>query len=159
MTNSNTSQDKKKKLTPSQTWLLAAVVFGGIGIPVALIANDPKLTLGPTDSTAGPAVEPPVPEGWKATGTDGVFFRLCTDTDNCPTDGVIGDQSYWLYEFWCRDRPCDLYVKGIIYNAAGQSIGWTNDTGSGAQGDKVIITLSTFMDGAESMRVDEVSVQ
>lgn len=42
----------KRKLTPRQTWLLAAVVFGGIGIPVALIANAPKMppSVGQADS-------------------------------------------------------------------------------------------------------------
>lgn len=145
-------------MKPHHAFFLAtgALTVGLLAIqPGAWSPPTPSAGSSLTHSTAQTA--PAVPEGWESTGTDGVFYRNCTDS--CPTDGVIGDQSYWLYEFWCRDRSCDIYVKGNIYNAAGQSIGWTNDTGSGMQGDKVVITMSTHMDGAQKLGLDEINIR
>ena len=70
----------------------------------------------------------------------GIFVRWCTES--CPNNEVIGANSYWLMEVWCRERACgDLYAQINIENRQGQVVGWTNDTGFGDHGAKVVLTF------------------
>jgi hypothetical protein len=96
-----------------------------------------------------------VPSGWSESPEPGVFWRWCEEKHKCPRPSNSFAQLTAQMEVWCRDQPCDLYVQANWKDADGRVIGWTNDTGKGSTGDKVILTFSSFEESAKTIQVTD----
>ena len=90
---------------------------------------------------------------------DGIFARYCTNGPKpCSSAGVIGDASYVLVEIWCKERSCgDIYGRVNLLNSAGTVVGWTNDTGYGGYGQKVVLTFDSYRDGWSKAQITELN--
>ena len=97
-------------------------------------------------------------EGWKEV-EDGIYRRWCTTGPNpCSSAGVIGDGSYVLVEIWCKERACgDIYGRVNLLDSNGTVVGWTNDTGYGGLGQKVVLTFDSYRDGWTSAQLTELN--
>nr|BDD44074.1 hypothetical protein 14 [bacterium] len=86
-------------------------------------------------------------EGWWE-AQPGIFVRWCDPDSSCPgrardhyTDRV------WRAMVWCKERACgDIYARMNILNG-GTVVGWTNDTGYGSYGQKVVLTFGSHISG------------
>jgi len=99
------------------------------------------------------------PSGWSVTEKQGVFWRWC-EQGECETGKSRGGRTKGL-EVWCRDSACPyIYAKVNIIDASGRVIDWTNDSGGGRQGDKIILEMTTFTE-ANPIQGDlvELSIQ
>lgn len=95
------------------------------------------------------------PSGWNETPKPGVFWRWCEEKHNCPKPSNSFAELTAQMEVWCRDTPCDLYIQANWKDADGRVIGWTNDTGKGSSGDRVILTFSSFEETAETISITD----
>lgn len=84
-----------------------------------------------------------IPKGWYKSDRDGIFWKWCTQ--DCDSSKVIGDSRYSLMQVWCRDEKCgDIYARVNLEDKNGVVIGWTNDTGYGDKGQKVLLTFQSY---------------
>ena len=90
-------------------------------------------------------------EGWWEPQS-GILVRWCNKTSNrypdqgdCPLTDSWHD-NVWRMMVWCKEKACgDIYAKiNIKQGTDGPVLGWTNETGYGDFGEKVILT---FQDG------------
>lgn len=101
-------------------------------------------------------INDPAPQGWTETGTDGIYFRFCTENPECSSGAVIGDNRYVLMQVWCKARACgDIYARVNLLNDAGTVVGWTNDTAYGDVGQKVQLTFDSFQEDWVNARLTE----
>jgi hypothetical protein len=92
-----------------------------------------------------PAPKPIAPEGWKTTGTNGVYWKWCDSFDRCDTSKVIGDNGYVQALVWCKEKACgDIYGRVNLIDGNGTVVGWTNDTGYGGAGQRVQLTFDSY---------------
>ena len=96
-----------------------------------------------------------VPTGWRETGNPGVFYRWCEKKDNCSDPNNDIPRLEGQMEVWCRDEPCDLYVKVNWLDADGRVVDWSNDAGKGFAGEKVILRFPSFDGNAKTIRVTD----
>jgi uncharacterized protein YmfQ (DUF2313 family) len=88
-------------------------------------------------------------EGWFEVQR-GIYARWCNST-------CTGAQSYmdyvWRLEVWCKEMACgDIYARINIQNGdTGPVVAWTNDTGYGDIGQKVILTFQSATNGNASL--------
>jgi len=86
-------------------------------------------------------------EGWWEAAS-GVYVRWCTNANPCP--GSASDHytpRVWRAMVWCKERACgDIYARMNI-SSGGAVIGWTNDTGYGDYGQKVVLTFGSHLSG------------
>ena len=94
---------------------------------------------------------------WEA--SNGIYARYCTSGPKpCSSSGVIGDASYVLVEIWCKERACgDIYGRVNLLNNSGTVVGWTNDTGYGGFGQKVVLTFDTYREGWSKAQITDLS--
>lgn len=97
-------------------------------------------------------------EGWWEAST-GIYARYCTKGPKpCSRSGVIGDASFVLVEVWCKDSACgDIYGRVNLLSASGTVVGWTNDTGYGGYGQKVVLTFDSYQDGWSTAQITKLS--
>lgn len=88
-------------------------------------------------------------EGWWEQ-QPGIFVRWCTST--CEGSETYMDYA-WLMEVWCRDRACgDIYARiNIQRGSDGPVVAWTNETGYGDIGQKVVLTFQSGTPGSASL--------
>ena len=99
------------------------------------------------EAAPAPAPEPAKPQGWKFTGTKGVYWKWCDSFDRCDSSKVIGDNGFVRALVWCKERACgDIYGRVNLLDGNGTVVGWTNDTGYGGAGQKVQLTFDSFQD-------------
>lgn len=86
-------------------------------------------------------------EGWWKE-TNGIYVRWCTDENPCP--GSPKDhytKVVWRAMVWCKERPCgDIYAR-LNISKDDVIIGWTNATGYGDYGQKVVLTFGSHLSG------------
>lgn len=135
-----------------------ATLVCGLGLIGSLVPSSSSPTPAPTTASAPSAPETSdIPEGWKATKKDGVFWRWCTD--GCDSSKVIGDAGYVIAEVWCRDTACgDIYGRVNLINEQGTVVGWTNDTAYGDVGQKVLLTFDSYQD-FKSAQLTELNIR
>jgi len=105
-----------------------------------------------TDTTAN------TPNGWESTSKQGVYQKWCK-TGECDTGKVTEGQRYSILMLWCKEAPCgDIYGQVNLYNGSGVVVGYTNDTGYGDKGEKVLLTFSSYQDFS-SMRLTELNLR
>ena len=121
--------------------------YAGPGSPAV---NVPAKTAPPTPKL------PTIPKGWKESPRKGVFWRFCTDADQCvPFTARYGVSLI----VWCRDRACgDIYVRANIETKE-TVVGWTNDTGYGRLGDRVQIDLDTYQSAGDYFQITEMKIR
>jgi hypothetical protein len=87
-------------------------------------------------------------EGWFER-QPGIYARWCK--------GCAGSSTYldyvWRMEVWCKEAKCgDIYARiNISQGATGPVIAWTNDTGYGDLGQKVVLTFQSATQGNASL--------
>ena len=88
-------------------------------------------------------------EGWFEV-QNGIYARWCADS--CPATQAYMDYA-WRLEVWCKERACgDIYARiNIQDGASGPVVGWTNDSGYGDIGQKVILTFQSATNGNASI--------
>lgn len=91
--------------------------------------------------------------------SSGIYARYCTKGPKpCSSSGVIGDASYVLVEIWCKEKACgDIYGRVNLLNNSGTVVGWTNDTGYGGYGQKVVLTFDTYREGWSKAQITELN--
>lgn len=95
-------------------------------------------------------------EGWMEL-KPGIYGRWCTET--CNNSKVIGRSTYWLMEVWAKDRSAgDIYAR-INITSNGTVVGWTNDTTYLSQGQKGILTFSTYQSGVNGAQLTEFNAR
>jgi hypothetical protein len=82
--------------------------------------------------------------GWNKTRKPGVFVKWCTGKNEC--DGAsekdFTGNGYTAMLVWCKDAPCgSIYAEVNLIGENDLVVGWTNDTGFGAEGDKVMLVF------------------
>lgn len=98
------------------------------------------------------------PNGWESTSKQGVYQKWCK-TGECDTGKVTEGQRYSILMLWCKEAPCgDIYGQVNLYNGSGVVVGYTNDTGYGGQGEKVLLTFSSYQ-VFSSMRLTELNLR
>lgn len=98
------------------------------------------------------------PDGWESTSKQGVYQKWC-NTGECDTGKVTEGQRYSVLMLWCKEAPCgDIYGQVNLYNGSGVVVGYTNDTGYGDKGEKVLLTFSSYQDFS-SMRLTELNLR
>ncbi len=87
-------------------------------------------------------------EGWFEK-QPGIYARWCTD---CAGSSTYMDY-VWRMEVWCKEAKCgDIYARiNISQGADGPVMAWTNDTGYGDLGQKVILTFQSATQGNASL--------
>ena len=90
---------------------------------------------------------------------NGIYARYCTNGPKpCSRAGVIGSASYVLVEVWCKEKACgDIYGRVNLLNNSGTVVGWTNDTGYGGYGQKVVLTFDTYREGWSKAQITDLS--
>jgi hypothetical protein len=93
-------------------------------------------------------------QGWREQ-EPGIFVRWCDGDDQpcAPTETYM--DVVWRMEVWCKERACgDIYARINIQDGqSGPVLGWTNATGYGDIGQKVILTFQSSTSG--SARITE----
>lgn len=87
-------------------------------------------------------------EGWFE-NQPGIYARWCKD---CAGSATYMDYA-WRMEVWCKEAKCgDIYARiNISQGAGGPVIAWTNDTGYGDLGQKVVLTFQSATQGNASL--------
>jgi hypothetical protein len=87
-------------------------------------------------------------EGWFEK-QPGIYARWCND---CAGSTTYADYA-WRMEVWCKEAKCgDIYARiNISQGADGPVIAWTNDTGYGDLGQKVVLTFQSATQGNASL--------
>jgi len=84
-------------------------------------------------------------EGWFPV-QDGILARWCTKT--CRGSETYMDYA-WRLEVWCKERACgDIYARVNIQDGnKGPVVDWTNKTGYGDIGQRVVLTFQSATSG------------
>jgi hypothetical protein len=144
-------------------WAVAVISVAGAAVAVVGLSRVPfeRIAAVPPKSSPSPApapaptsspvpaksepVLPSAPVGWNFTRNPGIFRRWCDDGESACAGASEKDftgNGFTALIVWCRDSPCgSIYAEANLLNAEGVVVGWTNDTGRGGLGDKVLLVF------------------
>jgi hypothetical protein len=116
-----------------------------------------SLVVTPEPTVADPSEN--APDGWVLI-RPGIFRRWCMNDPECAgaEEKDFTGNGYTALLVWCRDRPCgDIYARVNLLDGSGVVVGWTNDTGYGGMGQKVLLVFR-MSEGSSKSQLTELKM-